>query len=204
MSVESEELTDALAEVHEGSNPAPLGLVGFGLTTVILSLVNAGLLAGKGEWVVVPLAMAFGGTIQMFAGLLEYKEGNTFGSTAFTSYGAFWWWFGLLLIFHNTGLIPAINAATLGATLIMWGVFTFYMWIGTFKLNWALFSVFFTLWITFLLLGFGDLLGINSLVISGGWIGLLCGLTAMYTSAAEVINWCFDKTVVPIGKPPLE
>ncbi|MDY7081941.1 MAG: acetate uptake transporter, partial [Halobacteria archaeon] len=137
-------------------NPAPLGLVGFGLTTVLLSLINAGLLPSAGEVVVIPLAIAYGGTIQLFAGLLEYREGNTFGMVAFTSYGAFWWWFGLLLLFAGNGLISLEGATTtIGMALILWGVFTFYMWISTFRLNWALWRVFLTLWMTFFLLGFG-------------------------------------------------
>lgn len=89
-------------------NPAPLGLVGFGLTTVLLSVVNAGLLPETaGVIVVVPLAMAFGGTIQFFAGLLEYREGNTFGTVAFSSFGAFWWWFALLELFAMNGILNA-------------------------------------------------------------------------------------------------
>ena len=146
----------------ETGNPAPLGLVGFGLTTVLLSTINAGLLPAAGEVVVIPLALTFGGTAQLVAGVLEFRTGNTFGQTAFFSYGAFWWWFGLLLIFSENGWISLEGATTaLGFALILWGVFTFYMWISTFKLNWGLWAVFLTLWITFALLGFGDLLGIE-------------------------------------------
>ncbi|GAA0295269.1 acetate uptake transporter [Halarchaeum salinum] len=182
------------------ANPAPLGLVAFGLTTVLLSLVNGGILPSAGESVVLPLAFAFGGTCQMFAGLLEYREGNTFGYTAFSSYGAFWWWFGLLVLFAGNGWL-SLNAATVGAALLLWGLFTAYMWIATFKLNWALWSVFLTLTITFLLLGLGDLgFGTGTL---GGYVGILTGLLAMYTSFAEVANWAWDRTVVPIGSAPL-
>ncbi|MFB6082246.1 MAG: acetate uptake transporter [Halanaeroarchaeum sp.] len=185
----------------ETGNPAPLGLVGFGLTTVLLSLINAGLLPGGGEPVVIPLAMAFGGTMQIIAGIMEYLEGNTFGTVAFSSYGAFWWWFGLLLVFGGNGWVDLANAgSTIGVALLLWGVFTFYMWISTFKLNWALWSVFLTLWITFLLLGLGDLgFGTGTL---GGYIGILTGLLAMYTSFGEVTNWAFDGTVVPLGGVP--
>jgi succinate-acetate transporter protein len=186
-------------------NPAPLGLVGFGLTTVLLSLVNAGVFDVGLELAVIPLAIAYGGTIQLFAGLLEYREGNTFGTVAFTSYGAFWWWFALLLLFEH-GLFGVTefspSAAGIGMTLIMWGVFTAYMWISTFRLNWALWLVFGTLWPTFLLLGFGDLLGISLLVTLGGWVGIVCGLLAMYTSFAEVTNWSFGDDVVPLGSEP--
>jgi len=187
------------------ANPAPLGLVGFGLTTVLLSLINAHLLPAAGEAVVIPLAFAYGGTIQLFAGLLEYREGNTFGTTAFCSYGAFWWWFGLMLLFGGNGLIDLSSGgagAAIAVGLILWGVFTTYMWIGTFRLNWALWSVFLTLAITFYLLGFGDLLGSPGLSLAGGWVGILTGLLAMYTSFGEVVNWSFDGDVVPLGGVP--
>ncbi len=186
-------------------NPAPLGLVGFGLTTVLLSLINANLLPSDGEVVVIPLALAFGGTIQLLAGMLEYREGNTFGTVAFTSYGAFWWWWGLLVIFGGNGWIDLGGASsTIGAALILWGVFTAYMWISTFKLNWGLWSVFLTLTITFLLLGFGDFLGNSSLGVAGGWVGILTGLLAMYVSFAEVANWTYDREVIPLGGAPLK
>ncbi|MFB6267578.1 MAG: acetate uptake transporter [Halodesulfurarchaeum sp.] len=192
------------AETETG-NPAPLGLVGFGLTTVLLSLVNAGVFGVDLEMAVVPLAIAYGGTIQLFAGLLEYREGNTFGTVAFTSYGAFWWWFALLVLLEH-GLFGvtefSASASAIGMTLIMWGVFTLYMWVSTFRLNWALWLVFLTLWITFFLLGFGDLMGLAGLVSLGGWVGLLCGGLAMYTSFAEVTNWAFDGTVIPLGSTP--
>ena len=87
------------------ANPAPLGLIGFGLTTVLLSSINAGLLPVAGEPVVIPLAMAFGGTAQLIAGIMEFRTGNVFGATAFTSYGAFWWWFALLLLLGDNKLL---------------------------------------------------------------------------------------------------
>ena len=185
----------------ETGNPAPLGLVGFGLTTVLLSCINAGLLPASGEPIVIPLAFAYGGTMQIIAGLLEYREGNTFGTVAFSSYGAFWWWFGLLLLFAGNGLISGVNGPTLGIALLLWGLFTFYMWISTFKLNWALWSVFLTLWLTFVLLGLGELgYGTGTL---GGYVGILTGLLAIYTSFAEVTNWAWARTVVPVGSAPL-
>ncbi|HET7649985.1 MAG TPA: acetate uptake transporter [Gammaproteobacteria bacterium] len=181
-------------------NPAPLGLIGFGLTTVVLSLINAGILPHEGESVVIPLALAFGGLIQMIAGILEFKTGNTFGMTAFLSYGAFWWWFALMLLFNNTGAINLKGAeTTIATTLIAWGVFTMYMWVSTFRLNRALWLVFLTLWITFYLLGLGMLTGAAWLSHLGGWVGLLCGLLAVYTSFALVTNATAGKTVMPVG-----
>lgn len=184
------------------ANPAPLGLVGFGLTTVLLSLVNAGVLPAGGEQVVLPMALAYGGLIQILAGLLEFRTGNTFGTTAFLSYGAFWWWFALLIMFGSHGVLDLSHAgSTIGVTLLGWGVFTLYMWVATFKLSKALWWVFLTLWVTFFLLGFGALLGMHGLHVAGGWLGLVCGLLAMYTSFGLVTNATFGKPVVPLGAP---
>jgi uncharacterized protein len=182
------------------ANPAPLGLVGFGLTTVMLSLVNAGVLPHGGEQVILPLAFAYGGLIQMIAGILEFKCGNTFGTTAFLSYGAFWWWFALLVLGADHGVLDLKNmGGTLAVALLMWGVFTLYMWIGTFKLSKALWWIFLTLWITFFLLGFGALFGIHGVSLLGGWVGLICGLLAMYTSFGLVVNATHGKPVIPLG-----
>src|SRR6201995_6071242 len=130
------------------ANPAPLGLMGFGLTTVLLSSINAGLLPAGGEPVVIPLAMAFGGTAQIIAGLMEFKTGNVFGATAFTSYGAFWWWFALLVLLGGNHLLALSGAgSSIGLCLLLWGVFTFGLWISTFRLSRLLFAIFLTLWI---------------------------------------------------------
>jgi hypothetical protein len=190
-------------ESHSGlANPAPLGLIGFGFTTVILSLINAGLLPKGGEPVILPLAFAFGGLIQIIAGTMEFRTGNTFGMVAFLSYGAFWWWFAFLVLLGGHGVLDLSQAgSTIATVLILWGVFTLYMWIATFRLIKALWWVFLTLWITFFLLGFGDLLAAPAVSRAGGWVGLLCGLLAMYTSFALVTNSTFGKTVLPIGGP---
>ena len=191
-----------MAEQMKPANPAALGLIGFGLTTVILSLINAGVLPKGGEPAVLPLAFAFGGLIQILAGLLEYKNGNTFGMVAFLAYGAFWWWFAFLILLGSLGVLDLSQAgSTISVTLIGWGVFTLYMWVGTFKANKALWYVFLTLWITFFLLGFGGLLGMPGVSQAGGWVGLLCGLLAMYTSFAIVTNETFGRTVLPVGAP---
>ena len=184
------------------ANPAPLGLVGFGLTTVVLSSINAGLLAKDALPAVVPLAFAFGGVAQILTGMLEYRNGNTFGTVAFTSYGLFWWWWALLQWTVGAGLIAPPSAAGMGVTLLMWGVFTFGLWISTFRSTRAVWSVFLLLWITFFLLAGGDLgLGTGRL---GGWIGLACGLNAMYVSIAEVTNGTFGRSVLPLGPPLLK
>lgn len=181
-------------------NPAALGLVGFGLTTVLLSLINAGVLPAGGEPVVIPLAMAFGGTAQILAGIFEVKLGNTFGMTAFIAYGAFWWWFALLMMLGGNHILDLSAAhSTIAVALILWGIFTLYMWIGTFKLTRHLFLVFLTLWITFFLLGFGALWSRPDLTQAGGWLGLVCGTLALYGSFAIVTNSTFGKKVLPLG-----
>lgn len=182
------------------ANPAPLGLIGFGFTTVMLSLINAGVLPKGGEPVVLPLAFAFGGLIQMIAGVMDFRSGNTFGTVAFLSYGVFWWWFASLVLLGGHGVLDlTLAGSTIAITMIGWGVFTLGMWIATFRLTKAQWCVFLTLWITFFLLGFGDLLGVHRLTQAGGWVGLVCGLLAMYTSFALVANSTFGKTVLPLG-----
>jgi uncharacterized protein len=194
-------------EAARPANPAPLGLAGFGLTTVVLSSINAGLLTGEGPALtsaVVPLAFAYGGVGQIIAGILEHKNGNTFGTVAFTSYGLFWWWYAFLLWTAGAGWIkpPAGNAV--GLTLLMWGVFTLYMWIPTFRLNFCLWSVFLLLWITFFALAAADLGMGASWRTTGGWIGLATGLDALYLSFAEVTNATLRREVMPVGAPILK
>ena len=182
------------------ANPAALGLVGFGLTTILLSSINAGLLPVAGEPVVIPLAMAFGGTAQIIAGIMEFKTANTFGATAFTAYGAFWWWFALLILLGGNHVLDLSGAGSaIGLCLILWGIFTLGLWVSTFRLSRLLFGIFLTLWIAFFLLGFGALLPNPALHTAGGWVGLLCGALAMYGSFAIVTNGTYGREVVPTG-----
>ena len=182
------------------ANPAPLGLIGFGLTTVLLSSINAGLLPAAGEPVVIPLAMAFGGTAQIIAGIMEFRTGNVFGATAFTSYSAFWWWFALLILLGNNKLLDLSGATpAIGLCLLLWGVFTFGLWISTFRLSRLVFLIFLTLWIAFFLLGGGAVLGNPTLHMLGGWVGLICGALAMYGSFALVANATYGREIAPVG-----
>lgn len=182
------------------ANPAALGLICFGLTTVLLSLINAGVVPSGGLEVVLPLAFIYGGFMQILCGMLEAKEGNTFGMTAFTSYGAFWVWFALLLWLGGNKWLDLSHAGVaINVALLLWGVFTLYMWIGTFALPKALWWVFLTLWITYFLLGIGGLTGNAAISHSGGWLGIICGVLAMYTSFALVTNATFNRAVLPIG-----
>ncbi|MDE2335415.1 MAG: acetate uptake transporter [Rhodospirillales bacterium] len=177
------------------ANPAPLGLSGFALTTWMLSMVNAGWFPGTEVPLVLASAFAFGGTAQFFAGLMEMAKGNTFGFVAFCSYGAFWWTFALFVEFFAHG----VTGPYVGWWLLMWGVFTFYMWIGSLALNRAVMLIFLALWITFALLGLKDLAGIPSLGTLGGYMGLVTAVLAFYLAAAEVINETHGRTVLPIG-----
>jgi succinate-acetate transporter protein len=189
------------------ANPAPLGLAGFGLTTVLLSSINAGLLTGDPPTLiaaVVPMAFAYGGVAQIITGILEFKNGNTFGTVAFTSYGVFWWWYAFMIWTVGAGWLkpPASNAV--GVTLLLWGVFTLYMWIPTFRSNLGVWSIFLLLWITFFLLAAADLGMGAGFRTAGGWLGLATGLDAMYVSFAEVTNATFGRAVIPLGSPILK
>jgi len=186
------------------ANPGPLGLAGFGLTTVVLSAINAGLLPHEAIPVVVPLAFAYGGVAQLIAGVLEFKVGNTFGMVAFTSYGLFWWWFALLQWSVSIGWLKAPPPAAGGAVLLMWGIFTFLLWIVTFRLSKAVWSIFLLLWITFFFLAAGDFgYSIGSLTCGniGGYFGLLTGLDALGVAFIEVLNATANRPVIPVGKP---
>jgi len=190
---------DALSVTGKVSNPAPLGLAAFGVTTVVLSTINAGWLPAEAAPAVVPLAFSFGGLAQFIAGFLEYGNGNTFGMVAFTSYGAFWWWYALLNWTVGAGWIKAPDPTGVGVALLMWGVFTFYMWIPTFRTSFTLWSIFLLLWITFLLLAGGDLGMGAAWHKAGGWFGVITGLDALYLSFAEVTNATFGRPVIAIG-----
>jgi uncharacterized protein len=182
------------------ANPAPLGLAGFGLTTVLLSCINAGLIRPEGANAVVPMAFAFGGLAQLIAGVLEYVNGNTFGMVAFSSYGCFWWWYAFLVWTIGSGWLKAPAPAMVGLALLLWGFFTLGMWISTFRSSKAVWAVFLLLWITFFLLGAGEF-GMGAAKTLGGYIGILTGIAALYTSFAEVTNGTYGHEVVPVGSP---
>ena len=184
------------------ANPAPLGLAGFGLTTCVLSAINAGLLPHEAVPVVVPLAFAYGGVAQIIAGILEFRTGNTFGMVAFTSYGLFWWWFALLQWTVGAGWMKAPPAAAGGVVLLMWGIFTLLLWIVTFRSSKAVWSIFLLLWITFFLLAAGDFgMGTGK---SGGYFGLLTGIDALLVAFIEVLNATANRTVIGLGAPILK
>jgi hypothetical protein len=184
----------------KAANPAPLGLAAFGVTTVVLSCINAGILPAEATAAVVPLAFAFGGLAQIITGLLEFRNANTFGTVAFTAYGAFWLWYSTLLWTVGAGWIKPPAATGVAAVLAMWGVFTLGLWICTLKANKGVFVTFLFLWITFFLLAAGDL-GWKPAKRTGGVSGLVTGLIAMYVSFAEVLNATFGREAIPLGRP---
>ncbi len=181
------------------ANPAPLGLAGFALTTFVLSMVNSGLVSDKAEPVVFGLALAYGGIAQLLAGMWEFKTGNTFGATAFSSYGAFWISFWALVTFFVKD-IPAADAGhAVGLFLWSWGIFTTYMFIASLRTSVAVALVFFLLAITYILLGIGASGGHTGITKIGGWVGIATALAAWYASFAQVLNSTFGRTVAPIG-----
>ncbi len=182
------------------ANPAPLGLMGFGMTTVLLNLVNAGLLGKDALGMILPMGIFYGGLAQIIAGLLEAKQGNTFGATAFTSYGLFWLSFVALHFLPVLGLSDAASSTAITAYLIMWGIFTAFMSVATLKANTALQVVFVSLAILFFILAVADLTGAASIKILGGYEGIFCGFSAIYLAMAEILNDSYGRTVLPIGQ----
>jgi succinate-acetate transporter protein len=187
------------------ANPAPLGLLGFGMTTVLLNLVNAGIFPL--DTMILAMGIAYGGLAQVIAGVMEYRKANTFGTVAFTSYGLFWWSLVMLLVLPKISFFSgfgAPSAASMAAYFFLWGIFTFAMFFGTLKANRALQFVFMSLAILFFMLTIRELT--NNLVLFGnvtfntitGIEGIICGLSAVYLAIAEVLNEAHHKTILPI------
>jgi uncharacterized protein len=183
------------------ADPAPLGLAAFALTTFFLSFVNAGLVPETVEPVVFGLALAYGGGAQFAAGMWEFTKGNTFGATAFTSYGAFWLSFWWLTAHLETYKIPEADAGKgLGLYLIAWGIFTAYMTVAASRVNGAVLTVFALLTATFIILGIGDLNAADGITKVGGYVGIATALAAWYASFAGVTTFAFKKPIVPVGE----
>ena len=184
------------------ANPGPTGLVAFGMTTIMLSLVNAGLLPAGGEPVVIPLAISLGGLNQLIAGALEFRAGNSFGMTAFLSYGAFWLWFAMLYLFGHHNIIDLGGAGpTVGVALILWGIVTIGFWVCTFRLSLVLWLTFLCLIAAFFLLGLAGVLHRPALDSLGGWAGLVTGALALYCGIAQLANGMSARPVFPLGAP---
>lgn len=181
------------------ANPAPLGLLGFGMTTVLLNLHNAGYYELNS--MILGMGLCYGGAAQIIAGIMEWKKGNTFATTAFISYGFFW--LSLVALIVLPKIIPGViatNETSLAAYLAMWGVFTAVMFLGTFRLNRALQVVFGSLTILFFLLAIGDATGAGAgFKHFTGFEGIFCGLSAIYAGLAQVLNELTRKTILPLG-----
>jgi succinate-acetate transporter protein len=181
------------------ADPAPLGLAAFALTTFVLSFTNTGLF--KAEPVVFGLALAYGGIAQFAAGMWEFAKGNTFGATAFSSYGAFWISFWYLT--GHTDLSGIKNADDIshqvGLYLLAWGIFTAYMTIAATRVSGAVLAVFVLLTATFVILAIGDFTTTEGITKLGGWVGVATALAAWYASFAGVTAFTYKRPLVPTG-----
>ena len=179
------------------ANPAPLGLFGFGMTTVLLNLHNAGFYEMNS--MILAMGLFYGGIAQVIAGILEFKKNNTFGMTAFISYGFFWISLVALIFMAKWGWIAATPGTALVAYLILWGIFTLLLFFGTLRINKALQFVFGSLTILFLLLAIGDATKNDSITRLAGYEGIICGGSAIYTGIANLLNEVYGYTILPLG-----
>jgi len=179
------------------ANPAPLGLMGFGMTTVLLNLVNAELLDASNAAMIFSMGIFYGGVAQILAGMWEMKKGNTFGATAFSSFGLFWISLVAIRLFSTLGWVGSPSPRVMTAYLAMWGLFTALLTIATFKHNVALRFVFVTLTILFFLLAIADISGNGMIKTIAGYEGIICGFSAIYLAAAQVVNETYGKNVLP-------
>jgi succinate-acetate transporter protein len=178
------------------ANPTPLGLLGFGMTTILLNLHNADIIALS--VVIVAMGFALGGLAQIIAGIFEFKNGNTFGGTAFTAFGLFWWSLIIIWCFPAVGAVGTASGAAMGYYLLLWGIFTTFMFIGTLKHNVATRVVFFTLAVLFFLLAIGNFSGNHIVHLTAGYWGIFCGASAIYSSVGNIVNNEFGKKVFPL------
>ncbi len=192
-------MTDSITQIKDTTaNPAPLGLLGFGMTTVLLNLHNAGFYELNS--MVLAMGICYGGLAQIIAGIMEWKKGNTFASTAFISYGLFWLSLVTLIVLAKLGWGASSNDVAMAAYLAMWGLFTAVMFLGTLRLNRALQIVFGTLTILFFMLAIGDFTAASAgFKHATGYEGIVCGFSAFYAGLAQVLNEVFGKTMLPLG-----
>ena len=186
-----------MSQTKNYANPAPLGLIGFGMTTVLLNIHNAGFFAL--DSMILAMGLCVGGMGQIIAGILEFKKGNTFGMTAFTSYGFFWISLVVLLVFPKLGLSAPTPAGFMVWYFIMYGLFTAGLFIATLRSSKVSQFIFATLTVLFFLLAVKDFTGSATIGHIAGYIGIACGLAAMYDALAQVINEQYGKTIFPLG-----
>ena len=192
-------MNDSATQIKDTTgNPAPLGLLGFGMTTVLLNFHNAGFYELNS--MILAMGICYGGIAQVIAGMMEWRKGNTFATTAFISYGLFWLSLVALIVLTKLGWGAASNDTAMAAYLAMWGLFTLVMFIGTLRLNRALQIVFGTLAILFFLLAIGDFTNASpGFKHFTGYEGIFCGFSAIYTGLAQVLNELYGKAVLPLG-----
>jgi succinate-acetate transporter protein len=179
------------------ANPAPLGLCAFGMTTVLLNLHNAGFFPMNS--MILAMGIFYGGLAQVIAGVIEAKKNNTFGLTAFTSYGFFWLSLVGLIVMPKLGWATAASDSAMAAYLGIWGIFTLCLFFGTLRLNRALQFVFASLTILFFLLAAEHATGNESIGKFAGYEGILCGASAIYAGIANVLNEIYGRIVLPLG-----
>jgi uncharacterized protein len=179
------------------ANPAPLGLTGFALTTILLNLHNAGCFPLGST--ILAMGLTIGGISQAIVGIMEWKKGNTFGTTAFSAYGFFWISLVLIILLPKMGYGTAPDSKEMASYLALWGLFTLFLFIATFRLNVALQLLFGTLALLFFLLAIGDYTENKDLKIFAGYEGIVCGLIALYSAMGQVLNEVFGKVVMPLG-----
>jgi succinate-acetate transporter protein len=179
------------------ANPAPLGLFGFGMTTVLLNIHNAGFYEMNS--MILAMGIFYGGIAQVIAGILESKKNNTFGMTAFISYGCFWLTLVALIYMSKWGWIAATTKDALATYLLVWGIFTGLLFIGTLKLTRALQFVFATLTLLFFLLALGNYTDNEAILKFAGYEGIICGGSAIYTGIASLLNEVYGRKLLPLG-----
>jgi succinate-acetate transporter protein len=185
------------ASLWKPADPGPLGLAGFAMTTFVLSMFNSNLVDEKGVPVVLGLALAYGGIVQLIAGLWEFRTGNTFGAVAFCSYGAFWLSFWALEVFYAKQIGGNVGHSV-GLYLWAWAIFTAYMTVAALRVNLAVLTVFTLLTATFILLAIGAVGAHTTVTHWGGYVGLATAAAAWYASFAAVANSTFGRTVAPV------
>lgn len=192
----SEGHTSVSAIVQRVADPAPLGLAAFAMTTFALSIGNANIW-GAGADAALALALVYGGTVQLLAGMWEFARKNTFGALAFSSYGAFWIAYYVFVKFVLPGAAPADIPSAVGVFLLGWTIFTFYMMFASMRVSAAVLLVFVLLTVTFALLTVGAFQSSSNWNHVGGWFGIATAIAAWYASFAGVLNDTFKKTVLP-------
>jgi uncharacterized protein len=182
------------------AEPAAVGLAGFALTTMMLSVINVGIVSQARLPVVLGLALVYGGALQLLAGMWAFIKNDTFAAVALSSYGAFWISFYLLQVVFLPKIPASVQPAALALYLFSWCVFSLYMWLGSFRVSAAVQIVFLTLWPAYLFLGLGKATGSTALFEIGGGFGMATALAAWYTSAGLVLNKTFRRDVLPLGE----